>query len=84
MVGAGPRRASWSKVGGAGGRGGGGWGLNVQQYYQVGRSRYLLVLVIMAAAVMKYQVLISPSWHTGSELLFSHDSLSCRVEKANN
>ena len=50
MVGAGPRRASWSKVGGVGG-GGGGWGLNVQQYYQVGRSRYLLVLVIMAIAV---------------------------------
>ena len=61
MVSAGPRRASWSKVGGAGGRGGGGWGLNVQQYYQVGQSRYLIVLVIMATAVIKYQVLIGSS-----------------------
>ena len=59
MVSAGPRRASWSKVGGAGGGGGGGWGLNVQQYYQVGQSRYLIVLVIMA--VIKYQVLIGSS-----------------------
>ena len=83
MVSAGPRRASWSKVGGAGGRGGGGWGLNIQQYYQVRRSRYLIVLVIMATAVMKYQVLISPSWHR-EVIFFSHDSLSYRVEKANN
>ena len=43
----------------------------------------VLVLVIMATAVMKYQVLIGSS---GIEevILFSHDSLSCRVEKASN
>ena len=41
----------------------------------------VLVLVI---GVMKYQVLIGPSLYTGSEFLFRHDSLSCRVEKANN
>ena len=34
VIGANPRRASWSKAVGGGG-GGGGWGLNVQQYYQV-------------------------------------------------
>ena len=38
----------------------------------------VLVLVI---GVMKYQVLIGPSWYTGSEFLFRHVSLSCRVKR---